>query len=40
MKYLVSDNHNYNYECWMDGEYAGVKITLKQAMKAQGGMQL
>jgi hypothetical protein len=36
LKYLVSDNYNYNYECWMDGEDVKVKVTLKQEKKAQG----
>ena len=40
LKYLVSDNYNYNYECWMDGEDVKVKVTLKQDKKAQGGLQV
>jgi len=40
LKYVVSDNYNYNYECWVDGENVKVKITLKQDKKAQGRLQV
>jgi hypothetical protein len=40
LKYLMSDNCNYNYECWMDGENVKVKVILKQDKKAQGGLQV
>ena len=40
LKYLVSDNYNYNYECWMDGENVTAKVTVNQDKKVQGGLQV
>ena len=40
LKYLVSANYNYNYECCMDGKNVKVKVTLKPDKKAQGGLQV